>query len=101
MANDRSRMCRANPHPRHARVTISVSEVDAAIDPHVPIICASGRENQRSQDHDLECKQKTAHNRYPNSAARNPQSEIRANSESFPDWSVAIGCALIRKTTGL
>jgi hypothetical protein len=61
MTYDRSRMFRADSHPRHARITIGVDEVNVSIDKNVVIIRAPRRENQRAQNQDFESGQQNSH----------------------------------------
>jgi len=60
MAEDQSRLCRAHPHARHARVTIRINEVNVPGDKDVLIIRAARCEDQRAENYDFDDSEASA-----------------------------------------
>ena len=61
MANNCAGVFCANSHARHARVAVSIGEVNLLIDKDVMIIRAARRENERAQDYDFDGDRKSSH----------------------------------------
>ena len=73
MPNDRSRMLRANSHPRHSRVTIRIGEINIPRDEDVLIVRATRRDDERAQNYYFKQQRDSSEH----AAIRNPHSEIR------------------------
>ena len=61
VAQNEPRVLRAQPDPCHPRITIRISEIDLSADKNVLIVRATGGEDQRGDNHDLNCEQEAAH----------------------------------------
>ncbi len=58
--DDRAGMFKANPGPRHSRITIGINEIDFSVEENVAVIRASRDQNERADKKDLE-RQPTPH----------------------------------------
>ena len=72
MPHDRSRMLRADSHPRHSRVTIRIGEINISRHEDVLIIRATRRDDKRAQNYYFEQQRDSSEH----ATIRNPHSEI-------------------------
>ena len=86
--DNRARVFKTNPGPRHSRIAIGIDKIDLPAKKDVTVIRAARDQNQRADENDFrrEC-QPTPHAplKYPRSAFRNSKFQRRRRSNDHPD----------------